>query len=142
FEPPDPASKRFEHGDADLAMVLDQRVELPASKDDQPGRRLGRGSRRSRTAIEERDLTEEVAPAERRDLAAAAIDPDRAVEDQEELLAVLALGHEDATCRDVDFVGELPHLLEAPSAKPREERHLLEQLELAVHGPSAFAPTW
>ena len=80
----------------------------------------------------------DVAGAEGRDLAAVAGDLGGAVEDHEELVAGLALGHERLAGGDPHLLRPLGDQLEVLAGAGREQRDLLEVIDedvMARHGP-------
>ena len=98
-----------EHRRTDVGELGDEAVELAGAQHEQLHRRLRGRGRRTNTAVQQGDLAEEVAGAERVDSLAIAVDADVAVEDEEELVgAVGALVQQLLAGRQVDLVGEPP----------------------------------
>ena len=128
------SSLRGEAGD-----LVDEAGELALAEHDELHVGLGDDGRVAGRLVEQRELAERVARAERRDLAALAGDLGGAVEDHEELVAGLALGDEDlarpATCTSSARRATSWRSLREQAA---EERHLLEVVDEGVaprHGP-------
>ena len=93
---------------------------------------VGRGRRRPRAVVDERDLAEEVARFHRPDDLAVDVDLHGAVDDHEELRARGALPRQDLAGRHVDLLGQLTDLFDVVARQVLEQRDLLEQLELVV----------
>ena len=85
--------------------------------DQQPRDALGTHRGGARHALEQRDLAEEVAGPERRDRRVTVEDHQPAIEDDEELVAGLALLGEELVEADLDLVGQLAQALELTAAQ-------------------------
>ena len=125
---PEPAGDGGEDARPNARELGHELVELAVPEDKQPARHHRRRGGGARPVVEERGLTEEAARAERPDDHPVALDPYGSADDDEELIGVLTLAHQDLTGRDVDLVSEPPDLLEPLLVADREERHLLDQL--------------
>ena len=118
--------------------LVDDAGELALTEHDEVHVGLGDDGRVAGRLLEERELTEGVARADRRDLAAVPAHLGLALEDHEELVAGLALGHERLPGRDADLLGPLGDQLEVLAGAGREQRDLLEVIDEDVapsHGP-------
>ena len=91
--------------------------------------------------VEEREFTESVAGFEGRDLAALAAHAGSAVDDHEELVAVLALVHDRSARRDVPVLGPAGDPLEIFAGTAREQRDVLEVIDEHVSSRHGREPT-
>ena len=137
---PDALSEGAKHLQLEVGKLLHQAVERPMSNHEQSRRSIGRNRGRARAVVDERDLTQDVARASQRDLAAVALDRHRALDDDEELLPAIALPHEDAPAGQIDLIGQLPQPLDLSPAQAAEKRDRLQQLELLVSDSHAPLP--
>ena len=87
LEPRDPRGDGLEDRALDGRELGQQLVELSVPDDHQPAGRHAGGRRRPSRVAEQGQLPEEVARAEVAQELPVALDPHRAVEDQEELIA-------------------------------------------------------
>ena len=117
----------------DVRVLGEQAVELARAEDQQPYRRLRGGGRGAPTAVEQRDLPEEVAGAERVDLLTVTVDPHLSLDDQEELVRQLALVQQQLVRRQVDLVGEAAHVVQTAAVQPSEQGDPRQHLLLGVH---------
>jgi len=131
------------HGVADLGELLHERDELAVADDEQVRQTLGADGRGPHVAVEERDLAEEVAAVELRNLPAVLVDRDVAVEDDEEFVPDVALCGEDLVEPDLDLIRELADPLELSAVELREERDAAQMVELLVggHGQQCTDPS-
>ena len=83
-------------------------------------------------AVDERDLAQEVTGAQRCHPLPLPLDLDRAVDDDEELVAGGALASKQLTGGDVDLVGEHGEPFELATGEAGEERYPFQLLELLV----------
>src|SRR5438270_2608517 len=115
--------------------LVDDARELALAEDENLHVVLGHDRRRPWTAVEQRQLAEVLAPAELGDLLLPAFHRRVAVEDQEELVAGLALLHEHLAGRHLHVVGGAGDGLQFFLRARREERHLPQVLEVLVFPP-------
>ena len=92
----------------------------------------GRDGRRARRPGDERDLTEEVAGAERVHLAALAPHVCAALDQHEEFVTRGALVRQLCPLAEAQLVRDRGDLVELALREPAEERHALDQLDLCV----------
>src|SRR6185437_7437992 len=123
---------RLEHLALDLRGFLDEPLKRAGGYDQRPEGRRARHRRRPRHVGDQRDLTEEVARAERVDLLAALGDVGRPLEDDEELAPAIAFAHELLAFGEVDLIGGRGDLFELVLRARLEERHLLDQINFLV----------
>src|SRR5688500_7405962 len=122
----------IQHGRPNQRELVHQRVELTVTDDEQARDALRPNRRGPGAPVEQRDLAEEVAGAHRRNRSVAVEHHQPTVEDEEELVADLALLCEDAVQADLDLVRQLAEPLELAAAHVGEERDGPEMLELFV----------
>ncbi len=79
-------------------------------------------------------LANDVSVTALRDLAPIPLDLGRAVDDDEHLVARVALAHQDATFREVDLVGQHANPLDLALSETREEGDGAQQIELLING--------
>src|SRR6266508_1210294 len=124
--------ERFGDAASDLRRVLDQHREIPLGDDQNADvarrrHRCGAGHLR-----DERDLPEEIALLHRVDSAVALRHVGLTREEDEELASTVAFRRHLLAARKIELIGNPSNLLEALLRQAREERHLLNQLDLAV----------
>jgi hypothetical protein len=124
--------QRFQELEPDLGKLVHHRVEVAAANHQQPAVLGQDDCRRARSAIEKSDLAEEFTRTSDGEGTTSALDLRRAANQDEELLAGLALAHEHPTLGQIHFVGEHADPLDLASAETREEGNLPQQLELLV----------
>ena len=124
--------EHLEDGARQRGVLLRQPPELAVGQDEECARLRGCDGRRPRRAGDQRDLAEEVAGAERRDLRAVLRHLDPTGSDGDELVRALALADELHPRRHVDQVGRARDRLQLVAAALREERDRLDQLVLLV----------
>ena len=125
----------------DRRRVPDQLREGSVGEHEHAGLRRRRDRRGARDVGDEGDLADPVARAELTDGAPLADDLHRAALDHEELSAALALTHERLVGGDVELVGDDGDVPELALRQPREQRHVGEELDLAVLAQHRPDPT-
>ena len=104
-------------------------------QDEELRRPLADGRRGSPILGQERDLAQEIAGPEGSECRAVALDPDPAIDDQEELLGQVTHAHQDVPIADIDLVGQLRDQLDRLGRTRGEQRHAAQHLDLGIgHG--------
>ncbi len=124
--------ERAEHLALHLGHPLDHAPERLAGEDEEPKRRRRGHRRRARDVLDQRDLAEEVAVLERRDVAPVLRHLGLALDDHEELLSGLALAAEHPAGIDLEVLRHLGELLELVPREVREERGTPETRDLRI----------
>src|SRR5262249_30385875 len=118
--------------------LVDDAGELALTEHDEVHVGLGDDGCVARRLLEEGELAERVARADRRDLAPVPEDPGRSAEDDKELVTRLTLRHERLVGADADRRGPLGDRREVLAGAGGEQRDLLEVIDedvVASHGP-------
>jgi hypothetical protein len=131
---PNPGGKPAEDGQGERRVVEDRPLEVPR-REGEAARRLDRDDLRdARQAVKHRELAEELARAENRELVTVADDPNRAVNDEEESRPDLALSGNDPVCRKFDLDGAFGDRREVDRGHACEQPTGTEQLGSPVPG--------
>ena len=137
--PGEPGSERLEHLQLEVGRSLEQVFEVAVGDDEHAHRCSRRDRRRPRHLRDERDLAEEVAGPPLLDGLPVLDHLDVAFEQDEELAAALTLANEVLARRQFDLVGDRGDLAELLLVALREQRRVLQQLDLLVAADSSEA---